>query len=469
MDLLIKNARIVLPYGIFEGSVGVSNGKIAAITVDSNAPSADRVMNAGGKYLIPGVIDPHSHLRPGKGNAYESGLASEVESETGSAAAGGVTTFFTNFGQGQYPIPFERLTKIIDEKTIVDMSLHIGIGTMKHVEEIPEFVKNGVTSFKFMMNDDYATMFGLARADDGVIYAGLEAIKSIGHPTIALFHCENSELYRYFRERILNCGRRDSIAWSEAKSWVSEEEAIRRVSFFAKVIGARIYIPHLSIAQGVELLKQSRAEGLNVIVETCPHYLVLNCEEAKKVTSMINPPLRRKSDNAELWRGIRDGIIDCVGSDNVVASRKGRDIEDFFQAETPGFAGTETLLPIMLSKGVVEGRITLERLVEVCSSNTAKVFGLYPKKGCIAPDSDADLTLIDISKKRRVTPEILHTASDFNVYDGIELTGWPVLTIVRGTIVAEDGKIVGKPGTGIYLPRRMQAEGNPSASELLSN
>jgi D-hydantoinase len=455
VDVSVKNCKLVTSSGILSAGIAIEGEKIVAIAKDEKLPNASRVIDAGGNYVLPGIIDPHSHLghiMPGE--KWQVPYSKEVRSETGSAACGGVTTFMGKLmGQG-FKFPFEEVVKIVNENAIVDMAWHVGIGNFKHLEEIPEYIKQGVTSFKFHMVEH--PKWGLTAADDALIYFGLKKIAPLGYPALPMFHCENLPILKKLREELMSSGRTDLAAWTDSRPNFVEEEAMRRLLYFAKLLNATVYIVHMSIKEGVELVSKKKSEGVKVIAETCPHYLTLTKHEEKGLLAKVNPPLRDREDNEALWRGIKDGIIDCIGSDHVVENVEYRLKLGLWDDHNAGFAGTETLLPVMLSEGVNKGRMSFERLVKVCCENAAKAFGIYPKKGTISIGSDADLVIVDMDKKVKVKNEILHSASDYSVYEGWEFKGWPVMTLLRGNVVAEGGEIVGKPGYGEYLPRRLE-------------
>ena len=231
-----------------------------------------------------------------------------------------------------------------------------------------------------------------------------------------------------------------------------------RCLFLAKVSKCPLYIVHITIKEGADIINKAKAEGINVIAETCPQYLTHNSEEPVPVIkenptfAVVNPPLRGKEDNERLWQAIKDGVIDCIGSDQAVATKKLKG-NDMWKAPMGLGNITQMILPVMLSEGVNKNRISLEKVVEVCCQNPAKVFGLYPRKGTISANSDADLVIVDLNKKVKFTPQMSPSLCDWSIYDGWEFKGWPVCTILRGKVIAEEGKIVVQPGNGRYLFR----------------
>jgi dihydropyrimidinase len=297
---------------------------------------------------------------------------------------------------------------------------------------------------------------GTLPADDGIIYLALEAVKKLGPPAMEMVHCENYYIINKLQERLMNEGRKDFAAWTDSRPSFTEEEAMRRAMFIAETLDAPLYIPHMSIKEGVGLVVHQKARGFNVVAEVCPHHLTMTKHEKKGWLAKVTNPLRENEDIEALWKGIKDGVVECVGSDHVPYSLKYKLETDIWDIHGAGFQGTATVLPVMLSEGVNKGRIPIERIVDVCCSNPAKVFGIFPKKGTIQIGSDADLVIVDLNKEVTVTAPMLHSVSDLTLYEGWKFKGWPVMTISRGKIIMENGEILGKPGHGKYLHRRLQ-------------
>jgi len=341
---------------------------------------------------------------------------------------------------------------------MIDGVFYALIMSDRHIEEIPECVRDlGIISFKFHMvyrgrEAESIGLPGYESCDDGMLYAGFKKIREVGYPVKAMVHTENPEIYFRLSEKLIAEGRDDLAAWTEARPSFVEEEALRSALFIAKVTHAPLYVVHMSIGRGVNIVAQAKAEGMKLTVETCPHYLTLTKDiDGDPRLAKVNPSLKDKEDVERLWWGIQHGLIDTLGTDHCALTKDLKNKTGDLWHCVPGFPGVATLLPVMLSEGVNKGRISLEKMVEVCSYNTAKTFALYPKKGAVKVGSDADLVIVDLDKRVKVTPEILKSSSDYTLYDGWEFRGWPSLTMVRGTVVMEEGEIVGKPGTGEYI------------------
>ncbi len=426
-------------------------------------PSAKKTIDASGKHILPGLIDPHCHY------GFPGSFRSHLTTDTQASAAGGVTTF-GHFLWSQTRSALELLDlhkSTLEKDSLIDGFFHI-IVVGEFLDDIPKLPARGVNSFKFMLG--YRGVGGtkgglpsgapVGTIDDGVVFDGFEKISKLSPTAWAMVHCENIEIAMKLRAKLEKAGRQDFPAWEESRPRVAEAEAMRRVIYLAKITGCPLYIVHMTVGEGVDLIAQARAEGINVVAETCPQYLTHSSEDpapmfAKQPTlGVVNPPLRDKYSIERLWQGIRDGWVSTLASDfaTMTVKAKGNDIWN----TTSGIGSlSEMILPVMLSEGVNKGRISLEKVTEVCSYNAARIFGRFPQKGTIAVGSDADFVIVDLKKKVKVTPELLHTppdVCDYTIYDGWEFVGWPVCTILRGNVIVEDGKIIGTPGNAKWIP-----------------
>lgn len=456
VDTLIKNAKIVSPQGIADGSIAVEKGKIVGILSGSSLPEAGTTIDARGKYVIPGIVDPHVHY-----GVYHS--CEEEVYDLQCAAYGGTTTACSYVGlgataeKGSYEGVFERWKDIWEKNAVVDAIFHGGMCSEKNIEQVViNAERYGITSFKFLMTckGEEAKIIGGDTCDDGFLYAGFMSIARLGEQGLAMCHAENIDIITRILPTIKATGRQDLAAWAEARpGWVETLDAIRAISL-AKVTQCPLYLVHTHYPDTLEVIAKAQAEGINVVAETCPQYMVLNStSKIPGPLGKINPPLRDEVCNEAVWQAINDGTICCVGSDHCSTTK---DMAPDLWAAPPGSPGVETLLPIMLSEGVNKGKITLERMVEVLCTNNAKTFGIYPQKGAIQIGSDADLVIVDLNKKVKLGVATQHyKLSDYSPYEGWEIKGWPTVTMLRGTVVVEDGKMVAKPGIGRYIPRSL--------------
>ena len=461
VDLVVRNGCLVTRDGMFPGGVAIDKGKVVAVAGDKFLPQGKEEIDAGGKPVLPGIIDPHAHLQAAYYTAEEL-----MVSETRSAAAGGITTmipvvFDRADPAASYKQFFPRFKEYTEAGASVDIALSGLVTVRRHVEEIAECALDfGITSYKHMMaySGAEAEVFGVSAVDDGLIMESMRTLKKIGYPGIAMVHAENMDIVYWHKERLMASGRNDLAAYTEARPDYAEEENIRRALFYAELTGAPLYIVHMSIGAGVDLVAQALARGVNVVAETCYHYLFFTKDDDDKFGRMakINPPLRARESCEKLLEGIERGIVTCTGSDQSTIMPKAEKMKQDLWSAIPGWPGTETMLPVLLSEGVNKGKLSLERLVQICCYGPAVTFGIYPQKGDLKVGADGDLVIIDLDKKQVVDPKKnLHSAADYSPYEGMELTGWPILTVLRGQVIMRDGQVLAKPGTGKYLPRKL--------------
>lgn len=455
---MIKNGMVALPQGIVSAGVAVDEGKIVAVAKDANLPGADETIDAGGNFILPGMIDPHLHIG-WPDWPFDEGCVKD----TAASAFGGVTTVINRLTEpGSLVEAVRERRRTMEERSHVDFALQVAVFDEDQIGEIPGLFEMGVCGFKFYIPyRGIEVVPPIVGIDDGILYLGLEEIAKLGHPARAQVHCENVEPSFKLRERLMKEGREDLAAWHDARPNFIEEESMRRCLFFAKITGCPLHIVHLSTKESIGVARRAKAEGMDVVTEMQPQYLTLTKHGDYGVLGKVNPPLRDRDDIEALWEGVGRGMVDVIGSDHAPCARKHK--RELWSA-TVGFAGVETYIPVMMTEGVLRGRISLAKLVEMCSSNVAKVFGLYPRKGALLPGADADLVIFDLEKEVEVTADRLHHISDFTPYEGRRLRGWPILTMVRGNVVMRNGELIGKPGDGKFQfcgeskPRRVTVE-----------
>ncbi len=447
LDTLIINAQLVIPeQGIVRACLGIKDGSIQAIYQGEAGLEADQIIDAGEKYVLPGALDPHMHL------GFAGPFDEHFTTETASSAIGGVTTILHHhFPAGRYA-DLKKVVELGESRSHVDFVFHIMLVSEESLADIKTCVQDfGVRSFKIFMGykGQEAKQVGLPRdIDDGFLFSALEEVAK-HEGTVTCIHAENNELIATLKKRLMDAGRDDLPAWEEARPGFAEAENVQRALYFSQITGCPVYFVHMSAADSVKKLAQYKAEGVSAYGETCSHYLTHTKDAPLGNLGKVNPPLRTEKDVEAMWEGLRSGVIDTVASDHggFLSKKKEGDI----WSAMPGFPGVATILPVLLSEGVNRGRISIQKVAEVSSCNTAKIFGLYPRKGTISVGSDADLVMVDMDLEKTVTPELLGSMSDFTVYDGWKLKGWPVLTMVRGEVVMKDGQIVGGAGKGKYV------------------
>ena len=455
VDLLIKNAKVYYGGHFIEGGVAVDGGVVVCVGKDPCLPEADRVIDAGGKLLIPGAIDGHVHVRePWERSDRKLVLsASDVSTDTQAAAVGGVTTVINQPNVHPAVVDsksLKRAVKVWEGRSYVDYGFHGGIKPKTDLESVERLWSEGVMGLKIFLASSDPLWPPL---DDGDLLYTLQKTGELD--ALPIIHAENDSIIARTVERLKALSRRDYASHLEGRPPVAEVEAVRRAAFLLSKTGSKGLIAHVSVAESVFEVLKVREGGGKVYLETCPQYLFLSNEDLKVRGPWLKcaPPLRERGENAKLWNLLNRGFIDVLGSDHAPHPRelKERGFENFWEAPN-GFPGVETTLPLMLT-AVNEGRLSLKRLVEVFCENPAKLYGLYPKKGVISVGSDGDLVLIDLKQEEVVSSDRLKMKCGWSPYEGFRLKGVPTLTVVRGEVVMEDREIVGTEGHGRHVRR----------------
>ena len=448
-NLVLRNARLVYASGVVvEGGLVATGGRIAEVFAGAGPPlpAGHEEVDAGGRHVLPGLIDPHVQLYPAPD-------WSHYATETRSAALGGVTTIIKMHRDldGYATDVFRHEVTQAEGRAHVDFAFHLAIMAEQQIGRIADFTRDlELTSFKLFMayKGEEGQKIGVQGVDDGLLFDAFRAIGAAGG--VALVHCESQELADRAKRRVLADGRDGLHAFADSRPWLVEAEAIRRATFLAHAAGCPLYVVHVTSQQGLAEVAAARAAGQLVYGETEPHYLTETWDSPAGVLAKVMPPIRGAADSAALWQGVVGGALDTIGSDHVMARRE-RKSGSIWDAQL-GFAGVGSILPVLLSEGVAQGRLSLARLAAITSTNAARIFGLAGK-GELLPGKDADFVVVDLERERVVDAEMLGSSSDFSIYEGRTLRGWPVLTASRGVVVARDGAIVGAEGHGRYLRR----------------
>lgn len=457
-DTIIRGGTVVTAADRTVCDIGIAGGRIVALGADLG--SAANIIDATGKFVLPGGIDAHVHIAQPSGDGIE--MADDFESATRSAALGGTTTVMPfalqEKGRSMREVLKEYHAKA-DGECHVDVSFHMIISDPTEQllgQELPALVEDGYTSFKVFM-----TYEGLALNDRQIL-----DVMSVARETGALVmvHAENYDAIRFMTEQLEKSGKTAPKYHATSRPILVEREATHRAISLAELTDVPVMIVHVSNREARDQIRWAQDKGLKILGETCTQYLTLTAadldglgmEGAKYVCS---PPPRDQDSQAACWDGLRNGTFTVFSSDHCPfryedsrgkLSPKGR---TSFRWVPNGIPGVGARLPILFSEGVIKGRIDLETFVAVTATNPAKTYGLYPRKGTIAVGADADIVIWDAATSRTLTHADLADGADYTPYEGMALTGWPVLTMVRGQIVARAGKIESRKGHGAYITR----------------
>jgi dihydropyrimidinase len=404
--------------------------------------------------VLPGGIDPHVHI---SWPFLDATTADDYAGASVAAAIGGTTTVIDFAHPKMGPTPLERVATRraqAEGQVAIDYSLHCVLtdGSPQTLADMAPLVAEGITSFKVYLTYSRRGIM----VDDAALLAVLRKAASLG--AVVCVHAENGIVADANEARFVAEGRTSAADFPRHKPNYIETEAVARALFWAREAGAALYIVHLSTAEGLSLVQAAQQQGCQVWAETCPQYLLLRGSVYERLEDghrfICSPPLRSEEDSEALWKGIAGGTVATIGSDHCVftAAQKDRGRDDFTRVPN-GLPGVETRLPLLFSEGVGKGRITVNELARITSLGPAQVHGLFPRKGILAPGSDADIVLLDPTRRWTLSSDTLHMAVDWSPYEGWELQGAPVMTIAGGEVIVEDGDFVGQPGRGRFLSR----------------
>ncbi|MBX5482300.1 MAG: dihydropyrimidinase [Myxococcaceae bacterium] len=452
--LLIKDGTIVTAVDTYVGDIFVENERISMIGTDLQV-KADRTIDAKGKYVIPGGIDVHTHMDMPFGGTYS---VDDFETGTKAAAFGGTTTivdFAIQERGSSLRKAWETWMGKAEGKATIDYGFHMIMREYNDSlgREMGDMVKEGVTSFKLFMA--YPGVFML---DDASIFRAMQRSGEIG-ATISM-HAENGGVIDVLTQQAIAKGHKAPKWHALTRPARAEAEATYRAICMAEIADVPVYIVHLSAAEALEKVAEARDRGLPVHAETCPQYLFLSYENYEEpgfggAKYVMSPPLRAKHTQKDLWRGLRNNDLQVVSTDHCPFCMKtdkqlGKD--DFSKIPN-GAPGVETRMSLLFDGGVVPGNISLNRWVEIASTAPAKIFGMFPRKGTIAPGSDADLVVFDPNQSTHWSAATHHSRADYNPYEGRTTKGMTEIVISRGNIIVEGGKFTGRAGAGKYLRR----------------
>ncbi|WP_049888159.1 allantoinase AllB [Natrinema sp. J7-2] len=447
VDLVVRNCTVVTPAGrTSDAGVAVEDGEIVAVGRSDRLPEADRVLDAEGNVLVPGIVDCHIHNR-------EPGLEykEDWESATHAAAAGGVTTV----------VGMPNTDPVIDRPEHLELKFERGeasahvdfqsyaVVTSENLDLIPEIDETGALGFKIFLG---STVGDVPPPNDGEILEAMERIRETGKRLG--FHEENGEIIDHYTERFKAEGRNEPIDHSHSRPVIAEREAVERMITFAEETGAKIHMFHVSSGSAAEAVARGKDRGVDVTAETTPHYLWFTEDVMRKKGNVarIQPPIRDAEEREILWDvGIDQGTIDCLATDHAPHTPAEKKVDDPFGNTwdaISGFVGLETEVPAMLTF-VDQGRLTLEEWVRRHSTRPAQVWDMYPQKGSLQVGTDADFTIVDPDREWTLADRTeLHSKNCVTPFEGETFTGKAIATVVRGNVMAEDGTVVGESGYG---------------------
>src|SRR5919108_774343 len=471
LDLLIRGGIVVTPEEVGERDVGVQDGKIVAVTWPGTLPvDAGRVIDARGKIVIPGGIEPHAHIAipvPQQWAGRPEAMTQPPEAASRAAAFGGVTTII-DFAGNLNPIPGvassrESIMSVVEGRRNVfrghaytDFAFHYilaGRVAPEVIAQIGEAVQEGVASFKI-----FTTFPGL-RVPYGHLWAVFAEVAK--HGGIMAVHAEEDDLVNYMTETLTREGRDQGYNLHLVHSNLSEDLAFRKILRLARHTEVGVYFVHTTAKEGVAAIAEARSQRQPVYGEALHNYLEFTCDDYKKpggTAIHTYPAIKFPDDRDALIAGLMDGRLATTATDEYTTHKAYKLAGDTIETVCGGHNGIETRMPVAFKKFVVERNMPLTRFVDITSANAARILGLFPRKGAIQPGSDADLVLIDPALKKTIALSDLHADADYSIWEGFACQGYPVMTILRGKVVVEGGKLVGSTSDGRWLKRRVSGD-----------
>ncbi len=468
MSVLIKGGRVITASDDYVADVFAENGTVTLIG-ESLDLAADKVIDAAGKYVIPGCIDPHTHLEMAFGGTV---TCDDFTSGTVSAAFGG-TTSLIDFCMQTPGDTFARALDVYHEKIerakpVIDVGFHIGVTDLKQggtLEDLAKLPAEGVTSYKLFMAYKGAVM-----VDDETLFRTMLTAAETG--ALVMVHAENGDAIDVLVKQALAEGKTAPIWHAKTRPPITEGEATNRAIQLAQVAGAPLYVVHVSCKEAIEPIARARASDWHAWGETCTQYLFIDETALEKPgfeggKYIYTPPPRPKENQEHLWHALATGVLTAVSTDHCPFNWQGQKTlgKDDFSKIPNGGPGIENRLHMLHHFGVREGRFSMNRLVELLSTNVAKLFGLYPRKGTIAVGSDADIVVFDPEKRLTISARTHHSNVDYNLFEGTEVVGAPEVVLVRGQVIVEGDELVARPGAGQFIRRARFGEELTAAGE----
>ena len=450
LDIAIKGGILVNSKGMRQADIYIKDGIVDSVKQDKNPKKTSRIIDASGKFVLPGIIDAHLHPV----------YADRIDTLSRAAAFGGITTLIPYIGAvkawgrtGNLLNAVKDFIKEGEKSSIVDFGAHcaLTLDDMDTIDEmIPAAIEMGILSFKIFMA--YARR-GMKLEDEKILKV-MEVI--VKNKALLAVHAENGSMIDYLEDKSIAQGNLGPEFFSPSHPNISEAEAIFRILALSNIVKCPLYLVHVSARESLDVIKMYKGwSKSDFYTETCTHYLTLTDEEliTKGALAKMAPPLRKKEDIDELWKAADDGLLDVISSDAAGHSIKGKELlrENIFKSPS-GIPGLETMFTVTYDEGINKGRITLPRLVELTCENPTKIFGLYPRKGILQEGSDADVLIFDPSVTHTISAKEYPLKVGYSLFEGRVCLGSPFLVMQRGKILLEDGKLKAEPGQGMYIP-----------------
>jgi dihydropyrimidinase len=467
-DLIIRGGTVVTAADTVRADVGIRSGKITAVA--DKLTSGTRIIDASGLLVMPGGIDSHVHLaQPAFGGPR---MADGFETGTRSAIAGGNTTvipFALQPRGASLRAAVMDYHREADDNALCDYGFHLIVTDPTPsvlAQELPSLVNDGYTSFKVFMTYDDLVL------NDRQLLEVFTAAREC--KALVMVHCEGYDAIKFMTEKLELAGKTAPYYHAVSRPEVVEREATHRAISHGELVDVPIMVVHVSGRESMEQIRWAQQRGLKVYGETCPQYIALTADDMKGFNMdesggkyVCSPPPRDHASWDAIWEGITTGVFQTFSSDHCPFYYEGTEGKLNPKARTSfkwvpnGIPGIETRLPILFSKGVSEGRITANDFVALTSTNHAKMYGLYPQKGSIGVGFDADIVLWDPNRRETISQSLMHHGADYTPYEGLAVTGWPIMTLLRGEVAMDDGKVLAAKGQGQFLPRGISPFANP--------
>jgi dihydroorotase len=455
VDLVVCGGIVVTPDGLREGAVAVEQGRVVAVGADAAMPPARRRIEVDGLHIIPGAIDIHVHFR-------EPGFSHKETWATATAAAaiGGVTTVFdmpnTNPPTAT-PEAVRQKIAIASRQALVDFGVYGYVGE-GNIGQLAAMAEAGAAAFKLYLGSDNPLV---PCPNDGAVLDALAVIAKLGLRCTT--HAENTPILNWRGAKLKAAGRDDLAAHLEQHADIAAVEAVSRIALFSEWTGCPVHIAHENCRHALPLIAAAKRRGVDLTAETCPHYLFLSMDDAARAggnAMRVKPPVREAGHAQPLWDALKSGTIDMISTDHAPHAPPEKLRASIWDV-APGFPGVETSMRLMLNE-VAKGRLSLSEYVRMACEAPARAFGLYPRKGALQPGSDGDIVVVDMTKRGTIRGAQLNSIGNVTPFEGFETTGMPVMTILRGVVVARDGQLVATPGIGRPVVQASSARGDAS-------